>query len=474
MKNVLILASGQMAQHFVKWVSKSRIDTNEYTITCSEKSVAGEMTTVDNINYINIDPSSLIRVKNIMNHKDFSTIFIVLDDKEEALSVYENVRIIAPKTFIVFVSHWNDISFDDSNLNVLNVNEIMISNLYEKLPNVPLIAKNIGLGKGEIMEVILPFGSSFTYKHIGSIEHRKWKIVALYRKEKQIFVNASTMLYPNDRLIIIGNPLVLEEVYKRVNLRQGLFPEPVGKNIYLLINTQQDTQEILIQVNEAIYLSKQLNKIDLHIRLIYANDFELIAKIRKLKPENIKINVMVTYRDENIFNDIDFDISKYDIGLFMLDRKCFFKKKLKTHLIGYRKNIYLFGEKSLYNIEEALMLMGEARMMESISASIFDFSESLGLKFTLCNYSPDGDFQEGKEIVEHYETLSRIYNFKVNFEKKQVNPIRELSRLDGVLIVSPLQEELKQLSLFNFFSIRHDAYILSIKKHPQLLIPVGN
>ena len=331
MKNVLILASGAMAKHFVKWVGTSRIDTNQYYITCSHKEFEESNPTVDNIKYIEVDPTSYMRVKNIMEDKNFVTIFIVMEDRQEAEYAYKNIRMITARSLIVFVSKWHDINFDDDNLSILNINEIVASILYEKLPNVPIIAKNIGLGKGEIMEILVPFGSSFAYKHVGTMGHRKWKIVAIYRKRKQIFVNNATMVYPNDRLIVIGNPLVLEEVYKKVNLRQGAFPEPFGKNLYLLIDLKQKKEDILIQVNEAIYLSNQLKKTRLYIRLINVYDFEIISELRSLETDNI--HVMVTYMNSKNFHDIDFDISKYEIGVFMLDRACFFKTKFKKHFL---------------------------------------------------------------------------------------------------------------------------------------------
>ncbi len=472
MKNVLILASGQLAKHFVKWVGTSRIDTNQYYITCSKRELEACDSAVDNIKYIDIDPTSYMRVRDIMEDKNFSTIFIVIEDRKEAEFAYKNIRMITRRSFVVFLSSWNDIIFDDENLSVLNLNEIVASNLYEKLPNVPIIAKNIGLGQGEIMEILIPFGSSFAYKHVGAMEHRKWKIVAIYRKEKQMFVNSATMLHPNDRLIVIGNPLVLEEVYKKVNRRQGVFPEPFGKNLYLLIDLNKLKEDILIQVNEAIYLSNQLRKTKLYIRLINANNFEVISELRTLQTDDI--HVLVTYIEEKVSHDIDFDISQYEIGLFMLDRESFFKSKFKENIMDYKRPIYLFGEKSLYNIKQALVLMGEERVMESLSTSIFDFSESLDLELSLCDYSPEGDFQDSKQIVEHYESLSRIYNFKVNIERKRVNPIRELLEHDDVLNVTPFVKEIKQFSIFNLFSTKHDAYIMSIKKHPQLLIPVDN
>ncbi|CAA6809150.1 MAG: TrkA domain protein [uncultured Sulfurovum sp.] len=472
MKNVLILASGAMAKHFVQWVGISRIDTNQYFITCTKEELEACATSMDNIKYMNIDPTSYMRVKSLMENKRFSIIFIVMENKKEAEYAYKNIRMITSKSMVVFVSKWESVDVDDDNATILNVNEIMAANLYEKLPNVPLIAKNIGLGQGEIMEILVPFGSSFAYRHIGSISHRKWKIVALYRKEKQILTNNATMIQPNDRLILVGNPLVLEEVYRKVNRRQGVFPEPFGKNLYLLVNMQQAKEDILIQVNEAIFLSNQLQKTKLYIRLIYSSDLKLIAEIRALETENIQI--MVTFRDDKVFQDIDFDVSQYEVGLLLLEREHFFNEKCKELIMDYKRPIYLFGQKSLYNIKQALILIGDEIEMESLSTSIFDFSDSLGLKLTLCDYSPEGDFQDHRKIIEHYESLSRLYNFKVSFEKKRVNPIRELFKHKEVLHITPFSKEVKKFSMLKLFSTKSSSYIMSIKKHPQLLIPVDN
>ena len=151
MKNVLILASGEMAKHFVKWIGTSRIDTNQYYITCSNEEFKEINSTAENIQYLKVDPTSYMRVRNVMMDKSFETIFIVMENRKEAEYAYKNVRMITAKSLVVFVSTWSDIEFDDDNLSLLNVNEIVASNLYEKLPNVPIVAKNIGLGKGEIM-----------------------------------------------------------------------------------------------------------------------------------------------------------------------------------------------------------------------------------------------------------------------------------------------------------------------------------
>lgn len=472
MKNVLILASGQMAKHFVQWVGSSRIDYNHYYITYNKEDLEESSNFVENITYLDIDPTSYMRVRNLMEDKSFTSIFIIMDNVKEAQYAYKNVRMITTKTLIVFVSMWDNLTIKDDNVKIINVNEVMAANLYEKLPNVPLIAKNIGLGQGEIMEIFVPFGSSFAYRHIGAISHPKWRIVALYRQEKQLFVGRETMLKPNDRLIVIGSPLVLEEVYKKVNRRQGVFPEPFGRNLYLLVSMKQKKEEILTQMNEAIFLSNKLKKTKLYIRLIHANDFQLINELRALQTNDIQ--VLVTYKNSKALQDIDTDMSRYEVGLLLLDKKHFVNRKYSKIFVSYKIPIFFFGEKALYQTKKVTILMGDEHDMESLSVSAFDFADSFNLELHLCNFSPDGDFQDASQTIEHYESLSRLYNFNIHVEQKKVNPIRELSSSKELLQIIPLPEDMRSFTLLDLFSTKLNRHILSIKKHPQLLIPVNS
>jgi hypothetical protein len=361
---------------------------------------------------------------------------------------------------------------DDENISIVESNEIVAGNLYEKLPNVPIVAKNIGLGRGEIMEVLVPVGSSFAFRHVGAISHRKWRIVAVYRHEKQILPNPATMILPNDRLIVMGNPIVLEGVYKKINMRQGVFPEPFGRNLYLILDSNFEKEDILLQINEAIFLSNQLAKTKLYIRLTRINDLALVQELRVF--ENEYVSLLLSYVDDKILQNIDYDISQLDIGLFLLDNRLFFKKNYKEYLYDLTCPIYLFGEKSLYNIKEAVILMSDEAEMESLSSSVFDFSENLGLSLSLCDYNPEGDFDENRNIIEHYESLSRLYNFKITIEQKRVNPVRELLKHDEVLHIAPFSKNIRDTSFISFLSTEVSHYFLSIRKHPQLLIPVDN
>ena len=91
---------------------------------------------------------------------------------------------------------------------------------------------------------------------------------------------------------------------------------------------------------------------------------------------------------------------------------------------------------------------------------------------SLCDYNPEGDFEDNSNVVEHYETLSRLYNFKIKLEQKRVNPIKELLKHEEILHIAPFIESSRGNFFINLFSTKVRHYLTSIKKHPQLLIPI--
>jgi len=168
-----------------------------------------------NITTIASDPTSYSKLSRIMRETRFTYIFIVMEDEEEVAFVLKNLKMLDTKVRIVLMNPWDnsELGKDFDNITIIHSLELIASHLYDNLPNVPLVAQNVGLGQGEIMEVHVPFGSSYAYRHVGSILQRKWKIAAIYRDEKQIIPTTATMLRPNDTLLILGKPLVLDGVY---------------------------------------------------------------------------------------------------------------------------------------------------------------------------------------------------------------------------------------------------------------------
>jgi len=424
-----------------------------------------------NISLFEADPTSYSKTRTIMLDTKYSNVFIIMEKIEDADYSLKNIRLIDDKIRILLVDQWDDsnIGQEEENIIILHGNELLAAHIYDNLPNVPVIAQNVGMGKGEIMEIHVPFGSTYAFRHVRSIFQNRWKIVAIYRNEQQIIPTDVTMIRPNDTLLVLGNPLVLNGVYKSINKRIGLFPEPFGKNLYLLLDFRFDQDNMLLYLEESIYLLEQIEDKSLYIRVLYPNNFKLLDKIKEYESE--KITLFVSYDEIDIKSIIAQDAQEYDIGLVLNSIDVFDRDNIKNILHDLKKIVYIFGDKLLYDIEESVIIMSENEKMESISSTAFDISESLGLNLTLGNFDPDGDFESRKIIIEHYETLSHILNMDINIEQKIANPIRELSAMHNILQIIPFDKELNTDNFMKIISTRIQDYLLSEKKHPKLLVP---
>jgi len=464
------LASGSIAKHFIEWVSKNRVGENEYYVTCYKADTTPEKIG-QNITLIDADPTSFSKLNRIMTETKFSNIFIVMEDIEDAGYVLKNIALINSKIRIILVNQWDDnkIGKDHQNIAIIDTDKLIAAHLYDQLPNVPLVAQNVGLGQGEIMEVHVPFGSTYAYRHIGSILQQKWKIAAVYREGKQILPTNATMIRPNDTLLILGKPIVLNGVYKTINKRIGLFPEPFGKNVYLILDLRHDKKEALLYLKQSIYLIEKLEDKELFVRILYPNDFELIDELKSLESDYVTLTI--SYENKNVKSLIENDIHEFDIGLIMNSIPTFDSDALKETLYELKKLVFLFGDKLLYNIKNSVVLMSENEKMESISTTAFDISETLGLGLTLGDFDPEGDFESKKMIIEHYETLTHIFNMEINIVQKVANPIREISNMEDILQIAPFEKRLNTDSLKKLISDRVQDFLLTTNRHPKLLVP---
>lgn len=89
----------------------------------------------------------------------------------------------------------------------------------------------------------------------------------------------------------------------------------------------------------------------------------------------------------------------------------------------------------------------------------------------LCDFDPEGEFASRKRIVEHYETLSHIFNMQVEVIEKVANPIRALHSMENILQIAPFEGELQRSFFVRFFSTDPKDFLLSATYAPKLLVP---
>ena len=465
MKEILIIADGIVAKQFLERVCSDTTSDNNYIVVYyNDKSIVDKK--ADSIKYFKFDPTSLSKMSSIFN-KNIIEVFIVVRKKFDALESYKNIRLLSKDIHIVILDNWY-IKSDDINLSLLNMQDILSSRLFDFLPNVSVIAQNVGLGMGEIMEIDVPFGSPYVYRHITSIKQKKWKISALYRANSLILPTKSTIILPNDILLVIGDPNILRGVNISIKQELGSFPSPYGKNIYIIIDMMQNSEnDIDILINNALILHSSINNNKLIIKVINPTYSKCFEKIKNYNKSSTR--VFIDYETNNFNLTLLNDLENSNIGLMIVNNKIF--RKYKDIFYQAKIPIFKVGKYDFSLVKNSVVLCEEGADIEKLSATIFDISSQLELDIELYDYNPEKP-DGNKELIEHFKNLSTMFNRSIKIIKKQKNPIIELENRKDIIQFIPFSSEVKNSGIFSLFSTSFQKLHFKLSNTYQVYIPI--
>jgi len=466
MKKILIISDGNAGEHFIQRIMETYTSENIYYV------VQMKAKKYDDVNparfkFYEFDPTSFYKLSNLLK-MEFVQVFIAMDTLSDVEVTIKNIRMVKKQLRVIVLNQWN-MENEDANVVLINANEILASRLLDYLPNVPVIAQNIGKGEGEIMEVLVPFGSSFVYRHIGVIEQKNWRIVAIYRNRKLILPSRRKMIQPNDLLILIGEPAVLKSVYRAIKRELGQFPEPFGSNLYLYIDMDIVNHATIKELVKHAVFAHTRFKHNLIIKIINPSDLEIIWYIKEFRSQNIIINIDYDSKDqkESFFEDI----KNYHVGLIMVSKEMFADYETRMTLYEAHIPVLKIADRSFSGVKETALILGDNRDLEKISATIFDISEQMEFNIVLYNYM--NEHQDDKEqVIEHYSNLSTIFSKSIKVMKENDNPIKVLRQKDNFIQIVPFTHKLTQRRVLSIFSTDSEKLYHKLDNYHQIFIPV--
>lgn len=466
MKKILIISDGSVGEHFIQRVIEAYISENIYYIVQLKAKDYKDVNPA-RFKFYEFDPTSFYKLSNLLK-MGFIQVFIAMDNKADVENSIKNIRVIKKDLRIVVLNKWN-MQNEDPNVMLINSNEILASRLLDYLPNIPVIAQNVGSGDGEILEVLVPFGSSFVYRHIGVIEQKNWRIVAIYRNRKLIMPSRSKMIQPNDLLLLIGEPEVLQSVYRAIKRELGQFPEPFGSNILLYVDMNLiDKKTIQNFVRRAVFAHKKF-KHNLIIKIVNPSDLEIIWYIKEFRCNNVIIDINYDYN--NIEASFKNDIKSYHIGLVIVSKDMFGNDKMRKMLYEAHVPVLKISDKPLSSVKEAAIILNDNRDLEKVSTTIFDISEQMGFNLELYNYLSEHQ-DEKEQVIEHYYNLSTIFSKSIKVIKDNENPIRMLKQKDNFIQISPFTHKTVNKRIFSLFSTDSEKLYHKLDDYHQIFIPV--
>lgn len=466
MKKILIISKGAVGSHFIQRVNETYSSENMYYIV-EVKAQKYKDINQTRFKFYEFDPTSLYKLSNLLK-MEFLQVFIAMDSLIDVENTIKNIRAMKKQLRTVVLDQWN-MKSEDSNIILVKTNEILASRLLDYLPNVPVIAQNVGIGEGEIMEVMVPFGSSFVYRHIGVIEQKNWRIVAIYRNRKLVMPSRRRMIQPNDLLVLVGDPHVLKSVYRAIKREFGQFPEPFGSNLYLYLDmniVNHNTLEELVR--RAIFVHKKFNH-DLVIKIVNPSDIYILQQIKKLRTSNIIVEI--EYDSVHLKEKFFKDIKAHHVGLVIVSQELFSSCRMRTTLYESHVPVLKISTKSFSKVKDAALILSENRDLEKISANIFDISEQMGFNLELYNYL--NEHQKDKEqVIEHYYNLSTIFSKSIKVFKQNENPIRTLKQKENFIHILPFTKKLTKRRILSMLSTDNELLYHRLDDYHQIFIPV--
>ncbi|MDR3345822.1 MAG: potassium transporter TrkA [Campylobacteraceae bacterium] len=465
MKKILIIADGILAKHFLERVVSVSNDSNEYTIVHYKNKTLPDIVFSENFKIHSFDPTSLEKMMPVMK-EDFYQVMIALKKKVDAEGAYKNVRQFNKKIPIYLIDRWG-FDFDDKYLTIIESREVVALRFADFLPNTPVIAQNVGLAMGEVMDVQVPVGSSYVYRHIGGIEQKKWHIAAVYRNNMLLLPKPTLMIQPNDSLLIVGAPEILQNVYKSIKQELGQFPLPFGSNIYCFVDMKVMSEG---RINRLILTAKslheRLNSKKLYIKVINPTYSQIFTDIKTFSSDDIDVTIdFYGGASDTIYKK---DVERLNIGLCVTDKQ-FFKSNMKM-LFDCQTPIFKNGSAKFEKIKRGVILGGSIDDAEKNSSAVFDISTQLGLQVQLYDFDPD---KERSAIIEHFENIAKLYEKKIDIAKiSEKNPILEFRKSNDILQFIPFYSSFFKSKIFSLLSEDLNQVHFLLEDKYQLFLPI--
>ena len=472
MKKILIILDGIVAKKLMQRIVDANTGENAYDVIYMSDVIL-PVQKPSNFTFYKFDPTSKSKLAMVLDKNIHTEVLVVLNSKDEMLSVIKNIREHKQNLQMNVLDYWN-INIEDPYVNVYKGIDVLANGMVERLPNIPVVAQNIGLKQGEIMEIRIPFGSSYAYRYVGSIEQKKWKIFALYRNETLITIKPSLVLKPNDVILVVGKPYVLMQVYNAIGKNQGQFPMPFGHNIYLYLDLYlQDEKSVKKAIQEAKFLNQRLKNQKLIVRITRPTTVPIMEYIKDELRHFSSIVLRIDYGNKGMFRILREDFRVFDIGMIMLTQEMFRDKEEIARIMDFRVPLFKIGREKLKSIKSTVVLLNDTHSYEQISPMVFDVASQIKTKTKIFDLDPIGEEEDKSNLLDHFENLAKIFNEKIEIVSSNENPIRKLKKEKNMLQILPLKAEMfkKRFSL-KFFYTNTDFISFDMNKYNQLLIPV--
>ncbi len=402
----------------------------------------------ENVILIAGDASSILTWKKLKS-ENIKYIISTIKDSDVSLEICriaKDVFNLDVSIMVLLFEQEREKEFEKFDVSIIKPAEIITNAVISKIEKNYTIATNIGLKKGEIIEVNILARSHLIDRKLKYLKPTKWRIAAIYRDGELIIPTGEDRIKVGDRVVLIGDPKVLENLVNILLKGIPQFPLQFGSDFAVVYH-----QKWKRSFEEAAYFKKGTKA---HKLLIYPfknydmrKDFDFIKKTT----DNFEIKSSInTYLELfSLENSIGVAVIPFvKESLFSIFRlKKIFQMADRPFLLSRGKFPYKGVIVSLNCPDPAFTLeigIEISRLMKLPFEAVFSVMPS-----ELRSIEEEEALKERNNIVSDFE---HIYKKEIKYSVFEGNPVKKtteyLKDKDNYLLVISYDKK-EEVSIFN-------------------------
>ena len=371
-----------------------------------------------------------------------------------------------PSIFAVSNSTEKDELYEKEGIDYVDKAVATASLLERQIESGIVSPSNIGLGKGEIIEVTVMPTSIIAGYPVGKFSSRRWKIVAIFRGDKLILPKPKTIVKPGDKVLIVGEPKILKYIAGLIRSGEPQFPLQFGVEEVVFL-TEERTE---VLKDALFFLEKtRLQKVSIYTcfkpstTLTESFKFEgkIIKTIKELK--NCEKEFLENLKEENF-------------GLIVLEDKykelpLFFGIKTLPIIVADQTLSPVMIARGTTPVEKILVpVSGSFSSFRALEAGI-EMALMWKCELTALYVSVSENNSKIQGLKERIAKFSNMYKVPIEFKVRIGNPVSEFAKESKNVNLAVIGARKGRKT--NWFNPYPPYHMLHRAKCSSILITVG-
>ncbi|AEI14214.1 TrkA-C domain protein [Flexistipes sinusarabici DSM 4947] len=272
-----------------------------------------------NITLTEGDATSAVLWKKL-DTEGIESVIVTFRDSDLSLEVcwiVRNILKLDVPIIVLLYEKEGEKKFEDSTVTLIKPMDISINIILNKLHKNYSRAIDIGQKKGEIIELNVMSKSHITDRKLKNLRPSKWHLAAIYRNNELVIPSGSTRIKVGDRIVVAGEPKILENLAGIFSKGIPQFPLQYGEDMAVALDKRHSwvleesvflnaairTNNLRILIRDSQISDELKNKLDTG-KLSYKIEEENKSKIRFVEnKENAGIHAL-SFNRSNLFDYI--------------------------------------------------------------------------------------------------------------------------------------------------------------------------